>query len=342
MAKNKTFSIVIPTYTGEQHIGVVFDSIISQDVAGNEYEVVVVVDGKKPSLRKIVDLYAKKFRKQGVDFSIVQFAENKGRFTARYEGAKKAKCDYLLFLDDRSLMAEDYLQHMAGLSDHETIIPNVVQASSPTLISKFLYIVRKKLYKTWGEDFESYEITAENFESSSKGTGSLWIQKSIYLQACDEFKEVTADLRHSSDDTKLLKIIIANGHSIYRYSDAKIYYQSRTDFTGEIQHLFARGSTFVDYYSKPGTRYFYPLMVFYIGVTALVVLTFVYPTALIYLLLMAVVAVILLAGILAKSLKDFFVVVLALPLVSMVFGAGLILGLARKLLSKKDLGNAKE
>ena len=89
MMKQPRLSVIVPTYTGEEHILGCLKSILEQNTR-TYYEVIVVIDGPNKMLRERVEVAKKDFEDRHVSFTIDQLSENKGRFTARKTGAELA------------------------------------------------------------------------------------------------------------------------------------------------------------------------------------------------------------------------------------------------------------
>lgn len=321
------FSVVVPTYTGEDLLGSVLDSLLAQK---SDFEVIVVIDGPKARLRKIAEEAKAKFKARGIKFTIHQFNHNQGRFTARLKGAELASSQRLVFCDDRIVLDEKYLGELKNLHQ-EVVIPNTVQVGSRSPVNRVLYLIRRKAYREWGKAFKSHEISAENFERSAKGTTSLMITKDLFIEICKEIQGSQKDLKEVSDDTKVLRGVIDRGKTIWRSSEAKIYYQPRGTITQQLKHLYDRGPKFVDYYLHPGTRFFYPLVLALAGFLALVAIIILRPWTLELVLVAVAVLDGLLALWLAERVGDFFLALLTLPVISIVSGVGMIKGLIGKL-----------
>jgi glycosyltransferase involved in cell wall biosynthesis len=84
------FSVIIPTYNRGWVIKESVNSVLRQSF--NDYEVIVVVDGSVDDTIEIL--------KEFNDKIIVLIKENEGPSQARNFGAKNAKGEYLIFLDD--------------------------------------------------------------------------------------------------------------------------------------------------------------------------------------------------------------------------------------------------
>jgi glycosyltransferase involved in cell wall biosynthesis len=326
MVKNNKFSLIIPTYSGEQFIGEVFESILSQ-ITEYEAEVIVVIDGPRKSLEVVVLSYKSLFIEKNIPFKIIMFKKNKGRFDARLAGAKKAKNSRLLFADDRNIFGKNYLNSIIDTSKDITI-PNVIQEESLTVISKTLYMLRKSIYKNWGGDFKSYYITNANFESSSKGTTGLWVSRELFISACEKIINSTNNNnKYLNEDTKLFREFLNEGHRIYRCSEAKVYYKSRTSFKSEVRHLYERGPRFVNYYSKPGTRFFIPLVI--ISILPLLVLSsiFLNPILILYILFLLLISMLALSLIISRKAKNIPTAYLGLIIIFSVFSTGVYSGI---------------
>ena len=100
------FSIIIPVYNVEDYIKKCLDSVFNQTYTN--YEVIVVNDGTKDNSMKIVKNY---------DVRIIN-QENQGLSMARNNGVKKAKGEYILFLDSDDYLEENTLQEIENVLDY--------------------------------------------------------------------------------------------------------------------------------------------------------------------------------------------------------------------------------
>ena len=72
-------SIVVPVYNEEAMISSCLDSLINQNYAKKNYEIVVVNDGSTDSTLKIIKLKEKEAEKRKIQFRLVNLKENSGR-----------------------------------------------------------------------------------------------------------------------------------------------------------------------------------------------------------------------------------------------------------------------
>lgn len=333
MARLKQFSVVLPTYSGQKTIARTFDSLLAQNVAQLKYEVVVVIDGPSEPIRQIVKSYEPRFKANKIGFTVEQFRQNRGRFEARVAGAKLANYNQLLFLEDRVYLDPGYFKRMAKI-DTELALGNVLEdKTNSNLIADTLTLVRRAVYGSqWGQDFKDYDINTANFERAPKGMASLWVSKSLFLEACQEFKKTVVNSKDSSDDTGVLRLIIEKGTPIRRISGLKLYYMPRTGLLESVKHLYQRGPKFVDYYLKPGTRFFAALAGFYALLAVVLVGLILITSWMIYLLALALVLILIFCLVVTKKLiagLKFFVGIIA---VGLIFAAGLLRGSLQKII----------
>ena len=94
------FSIVIPVYNVEKYIKRCLDSVFDQSY--KDFEVIVVNDGTKDNSMDIVKDYDVKIITQ----------KNQGLSVARNTGVKKAKGEYIIFLDSDDYIEKDLLKNI--------------------------------------------------------------------------------------------------------------------------------------------------------------------------------------------------------------------------------------
>lgn len=110
------FSIIVPVYNVEEYIDDCLKSIKNQSF--KDYEVIVVNDGTKDNSMDIVKKY---------DVEIIN-QENAGLSAARNTGVKKAKGDYLIFLDSDDYIEKDLLKKINdSLDDNPDIVRFQIQ-----------------------------------------------------------------------------------------------------------------------------------------------------------------------------------------------------------------------
>ena len=115
----KKVTLIVPVYNSEKYIKKCLDSILHQTY--KNYEILVVNDGSIDNSQKIIDDYAIKYPEKIT--SIKQ--ENKGVAITRNESIKKAKGDYVMFIDNDDYIDKDYIETFVKeieLQDYDVVI----------------------------------------------------------------------------------------------------------------------------------------------------------------------------------------------------------------------------
>ena len=98
------FSIIVPAYNGAETLNRCVDSILAQKF--QDYEVILVNDGSTDNTKAIIDEYARKDAR-----IIAAHKSNAGVSSARNEGIKSAKGEYIVFIDADDYIDNSYLEN---------------------------------------------------------------------------------------------------------------------------------------------------------------------------------------------------------------------------------------
>lgn len=103
-------SIIIPYYNGEKWIAKCLDSLLNQDLAKDNYEIIVVDDGSTDDVRTLKDYV--------LSYNNIQYIrqENKGVSGARNKGLTVAKGDYVFFCDSDDFVTENVLGRLYSIA----------------------------------------------------------------------------------------------------------------------------------------------------------------------------------------------------------------------------------
>ena len=101
MNKQPLISVIIPTYNRENIITRAIDSVIHQTY--KNWELIIVDDGSKDKTEEVIKPYLKNHK---VSY---HYQKNKGVCEARNYGIKKAKGEYIAFLDSDDEFEENKL-----------------------------------------------------------------------------------------------------------------------------------------------------------------------------------------------------------------------------------------
>ncbi|WP_339893594.1 glycosyltransferase [uncultured Algibacter sp.] len=109
-------SIIIPVYNVEKYIARCLDSLVNQDLAENDYEILVVNDGSRDNSVDIAKKYAIKYANLKVITQI-----NRGVGSARNKGISLAKGKYIYFIDPDDYIAKNSLLLLLDYSERNDL-----------------------------------------------------------------------------------------------------------------------------------------------------------------------------------------------------------------------------
>ena len=108
MDKSIKISIIIPMYNVENYIAECLDSILNQNI--KEIEVIIIDDGSTDNSNNIAQEYCDKY-----PFFIMYKQKNSGQSIARNLGIKKARGEYLFFLDSDDYIEKNSLENIYNI-----------------------------------------------------------------------------------------------------------------------------------------------------------------------------------------------------------------------------------
>lgn len=108
------FSIIIPTYNGAERIRETLESISSQDISKDLYEVIIVDDASPSEMAPLIDTINKSFL-HIINLRTIRCKTNRRRGGALNLGFSEAKGKYLLNIDDDDLFIEDSLSSLFNI-----------------------------------------------------------------------------------------------------------------------------------------------------------------------------------------------------------------------------------
>lgn len=319
----KEISIVIPAFNEEGFIAKLLDSLEKLRYPKSSYEVIVVNDGSTDRTAEIVQRYA------GV--RLINLSHNLGRYDCRKKGAESATYPRLLFIDAHSIVDPEILSVLNEI-DAKVVNGRVEEVENPGPFETFYRALRRLLFpKFYSKSNESFYLTPANFDSMPKGTGVFYVEKDVLFSAYQDLADTKMG-KDSSDDTRLLKAVVAR-EPILNHPKVKITYLSRSSVNGSVRHLYERGPKFVDYYLNPSLRNFwlviiFPFFVMALALAGLIFLPFSPLTKLGALLGLDLV----IALVLARSMREALIIFWVLPLCVIIFYTGISRGIILKFL----------
>lgn len=109
-------SLVIPVYNVEKYLARCLDSCVHQDLAADEYEIIVVNDGSPDGSREIAEKYVSEY----VNIKLYN-QENGGLSIARNNGLAKAQGGYVWFVDSDDWIEENCLKEIVEKMDAQNL-----------------------------------------------------------------------------------------------------------------------------------------------------------------------------------------------------------------------------
>lgn len=108
-------SVIIPTFRDEGFIWECLDSICNQTIAKENYEIIVVLNGKNEEYHQSLKLYS-----NNINIKLLH-TELLGVSNARNIGLDAAQGEYITFIDDDDYVSENYLQSLIDVASTDTI-----------------------------------------------------------------------------------------------------------------------------------------------------------------------------------------------------------------------------
>ncbi len=221
-------SIILPVYNVEQYLEECLESILNQTY--QNFEVICVNDASPDNSLKILEKYAQKDNR----FKVINHKKNKGVSVTRNTAIKKAKSEYITFVDADDKLDPTYLETLAKYRDKADFVeanftvfpkefeqmfyqlvknfnfnkPSGIYKISPTLLSKTFMSPWSKLlkksiidkYKIKFPKGRVYEDISFIYRYLLHCKTLYYINKKIYYYRKNNSKSITANYKKIYDD----------------------------------------------------------------------------------------------------------------------------------------------
>ena len=252
-------SVIIPVYNSENWIEPTLQKLdVALKQASFDAEVIVVDDGS-------TDQSAARARQVVLTSSAsleVISQPNQGRYLARKAGIERATKDNILFVDSRVFVGErslKYLHKQLLESPDQIWNGHVYIDKEGSVFTRFWDAIVVIAWRRYFRNPRPTQYGLKDFDFYPKGTGFFYAPKERLLAAMEYFEATTNDLKHSSDDTLLIRFMNER-QDIHLSPEFDCLYHGRTDGKSFLRHAYHRGEFFVDGFLRPGTRFFVPLL----------------------------------------------------------------------------------
>ena len=226
------FSVVIPIYNVEKYLEETILSVINQNIGFEKnIQIILVNDGSTDNSENICIKYQKKYP----DNIKYVYQENKGVSSARNEGMKYVKGEYINFLDSDDIWNEDVFEKVYDFFKANEDIIDVVACRQKFFEGKEGY--HKLDYK-----FDKNRIVdiTKDYQDIQLSTSSAFIK-------ADEVKKYQYDTRLKySEDATLIGQILMSKSKYGILSDAIYNYRKRNENTSALQTREGNKSWYFD------------------------------------------------------------------------------------------------
>ncbi len=338
--KLNELSVIIPSYNAANWLPETLQKISvalqNSKIPTKKIEIIIVNDGSSDNTKTIINDIANDFL-----FKIkVIKQKNSGRYIARKNGVNAAKYKYIWFIDTRvhtDPHALSYIQSELD-KDKSAVIWNahVYVQKSGNLIARFMDAITCIGWRAYFSNPRRTSYGLKEFDKYPKGTTSFLAPTQVIKSAITEFDKESRDLRVSSDDTHLIRIM-ARDYKINLSPGFSCTYHARTTLGAFTRHSYHRGQVFVDGFYRWGTRFFIPINIFLFIAILIPALLIIYPWLLLYTVLLGIAfwfLELLIALILGIDYKDAFSLALLSPLFTVCYGAGILKAFIKLILKK--------
>ncbi|MDA3886021.1 MAG: glycosyltransferase family 2 protein [Candidatus Delongbacteria bacterium] len=211
-------SIIIPVYNGEETLFRCLDAIRLIDYPEDDYEVIVVNDASTDRTFRIV---------AGYDIRVVGLRKRIGYVESLIVGAKNAKFENLIFINQRTVVKRDLLKNISNIGYLPIIAGELNIDKYRSNQDALIFILRSKLYnphypqKNFGEELW---ITKKNFKKTYKSTIFFGIDKEMFLNIAKEGFSI-----ENSEEWIYKKIVYKNKTKLLSHTKIDIHYVSKLD-----------------------------------------------------------------------------------------------------------------
>ena len=257
-------SVVIPVFDEADQLAVTIDSATAAILETSRFrrsEIIVADDGSSDGSGE-----AALAAETAVPVRVVRLPENRGRFHARLAGLEAAEGADVLLLDAGLTLAPGGLRviELELEADPGAAVWNAhtLMETERRPIAQFWTVVQDIAFAAYQERPRRTSFGTDEFDRFPKGTGCFFAPRALLLEACASFTSLYDDLRHSSDDTGVIRWIAARERINISPGFAYVY-RPRSSVPAFFRHAVVRGIHFPDTFRSPSSRFFWPMVAFY-------------------------------------------------------------------------------
>lgn len=201
-------SIIIPAYNVEKYIENCIESVETQDLDKNDYEVIIINDGSKDNTEEVCE----KLKEKYTNIKLIT-VENGGQSKARNIGINIAQGDFIEFVDSDDYIAHNTLGKISILAKEDIDL----------ICFKNKYLKELDCYQSDNSaiDIKNYNSGKDCFASEDTNNGPwwYWVRRDVLIK--NNLKFIEGRLCEDGMFTcKLLSLVnktIYTQYDIYRY-----------------------------------------------------------------------------------------------------------------------------
>lgn len=220
-------SIIVPVYNVEKYLPKCLDSLVNQTL--KDIEIIVINDGSPDHSQDIIDKYAKKYSKKIRAFK----KDNGGLSDARNYGLKRAKGEFILFVD-----SDDYIDENAC----EKLYNKAISDNYDIVLFKYyiVYPKSKKLMNVLNEYKDKNNISKKEYLLSTPSACNKLFKTKFLIDNKFSFPIGIIYEDYASISTLILynpKIAFVN-KALYYYMQSDISITRRPVYNKKFEDIF--------------------------------------------------------------------------------------------------------
>ncbi len=213
--EKKKLSIIVPCYKVEKYLPRCLDSLVNQTLDG--VEAICINDGSPDNCLKILKDYKKKYG----DKIVIIDKKNEGVWRGRMDGIKKAKGEFIGFVDSDDYVALDYAEKLYKAAKKEKADISCCGFDRIDMDTEKLY--SREMTKFKHKSFNIQENPGLLLEINTAPWNKIY--KAELLKKMHDLENVPKVL----DDMMFLQLIFINSKKITFINDSLVYYMVRKD-----------------------------------------------------------------------------------------------------------------
>lgn len=213
--KKIKLSIIVPCYKVEKYLPRCLDSLVNQTL--KDIEIICINDGSPDNCINILKNYKEKYENK----IVIIDKENEGVWRGRKDGVKKAKGEFIGFVDSDDYVALDYAEKLYNAAISKNADISVCGFDRIDLDTGKLY--SREMCKPESKEI----IVSKNPGDMLELNGAPWnkIYKAELLKKMHNMVNVPRVL----DDMMFLQLIYINANKIVFIPDSLVFYMVRKD-----------------------------------------------------------------------------------------------------------------